>query len=235
MADWAQVGRGEKSGEETRAALIEAAARLIATEGVGALTLRRVADEVGTSTMAIYTHFGGMPELRHAVRREGFSRLADYLAQVGRSDDPVADLALIGRAYYENGIRNAHLYRVMFMEQPLDAADAEIGLDTFETVIAGIQRCIDAGRFTPADATERAVQFWVTGHGIVSLQLANLLTTEQALQCMGRSALTLFGSYGDVPDAAYQSLIRARDHPGVSPPSLAARRGDAREGEPAGR
>ena len=66
-----------------RPALIEAAARLIATEGADGLTLRRVADEVGTSTMAVYTCFGGMPELRRAVRREGFARLAARAVQGG--------------------------------------------------------------------------------------------------------------------------------------------------------
>src|SRR5437764_1480840 len=87
-----------------RPALIEAAARLIATEGAAALTLRRVADEVGTSTMAIYTHFGGMSELRRAVRQEGFARLAARAARVRETDDPVADLAVLGREYYEHAM-----------------------------------------------------------------------------------------------------------------------------------
>ena len=42
-----------------RVTLIETAARLIAEHGTDALTLRRLASEVGASTMAIYTHFGG--------------------------------------------------------------------------------------------------------------------------------------------------------------------------------
>src|SRR5437764_14897109 len=104
-----------------RPALIEAAARLIATEGAAGLTLRRVAEEVGTSTMAIYTYFGGMPELRRAVRQEGFSRLAARAAQLGESDDPVADLAGLGLAYYQIAMSNPHLYRALYMEQPLDA------------------------------------------------------------------------------------------------------------------
>ena len=62
-----------------RTAFIETAAQLIATEGSSGLTLRRVADQVGTSTMAVYTHFGGMDELRQEVRREGFGRLAEHL------------------------------------------------------------------------------------------------------------------------------------------------------------
>src|SRR5437764_11892737 len=128
------MSRKEHAAENLRPALIEAAARLIATEGASGLTLRRVADEVGTSTMAIYTHFGGMPELRRAVRREGFARLAARSARVGESDDPVADVAMLGLEYYELAISEPHLYRVMFMEQPLDEDDARTGWDTFNTL-----------------------------------------------------------------------------------------------------
>ncbi|MEU4325462.1 hypothetical protein [Nonomuraea dietziae] len=40
------------------------------------MTARRLAGEAGTSTMAVYTYFGGMEEVRGAVRQEGFARLA---------------------------------------------------------------------------------------------------------------------------------------------------------------
>src|SRR5947207_6204891 len=110
------MSRKEHAAENLRPALIEAAARLIATEGADGLTLRRVAQEVGTSTMAIYTHFGGMPELRRAVRQEGFARLTARAEQLGESEDPVADLAGLGLAYYQLAMSNTHLYRVMYME-----------------------------------------------------------------------------------------------------------------------
>ena len=189
-----------------RPALIEAAARLIATEGAAGLTLRRVAEEVGTSTMAIYTHFGGMPELRRAVRREGFARLAEHLGQVRESEDPVADLALLGRAYYENALSNPHLYRVMFGEQPLDEADAAARTETFDVLVGAVRRCVDLGRFSPADPAELATQFWAVGHGAVSLQLAQLLSAEEALRCLSGAILNLFISYGDEAGDARRSL-----------------------------
>src|ERR1700719_4194891 len=92
-----------------RTDLIETAARLVATEGRQGLTLRRLASEVGTSTMAIYTHFGGMDELRREVRREGFARLGAHLAAVAETDDPVADLAQLGQAYFTNALENPNL------------------------------------------------------------------------------------------------------------------------------
>src|SRR6266550_6894777 len=175
-----------------RIALVETAARLIATEGPSGLTLRRVADAVGTSTMAIYTHFGGMPELRRAVRREGFARLAEHLAEVRETEDAVADLALLGRAYYDNALSNPHLYRVMFMEQPLDEADAAARTETFEVLVAAMQRCIEDGRFAPADAADLATQFWALGHGVVSLQLTRVLSDEEAVRSLGSAIVNLF-------------------------------------------
>ena len=202
------MSRDANANNGMRPALIDAAARLIATEGAAGLTLRRVAEEVGTSTMAIYTHFGGMPELRRAVRREGFARLAEHLAEVRETDDAVADLALLGRAYYDNALSNPHLYRVMFMEQPLDEADAAARTETFEVLVAAMQRCIEDGRFSPADAADLATQFWALGHGVVSLQLARMLSPEEALRSLAGAIVNLFIAFGDEPQRAQRALAR---------------------------
>src|SRR5258708_29979814 len=95
-----------------RMALVESAAKLIAEEGSGGLTLRRLAKQVGTSTMAIYTHFGGMDELRQEVRREGFRRLAQHLHAVVPSRDPVFDLGLVGLGCCNNPLIHHQLYWV---------------------------------------------------------------------------------------------------------------------------
>jgi AcrR family transcriptional regulator len=192
-----------------RTALVDTAARLIATEGTRGLTLRRLADEVGTSTMAIYTHFGGMAELRRAIRREGFARLGAHLSTVEQTDDPVADLGVIGLAYYANATANPDLYRVMFMEQPLDADDAAIGWDTFDCLVSGVRRCIIGGRFREAEARDLARELWALDHGVITLQLAELLTPEEAADCIGSTAFKLFTAYGDDPKAATRSLAKS--------------------------
>ncbi|HEU4841752.1 MAG TPA: helix-turn-helix domain-containing protein, partial [Ilumatobacteraceae bacterium] len=60
--------------------LLEAAARVLAEEGRDAVTARRLATEVGASTMAVYTHFGSMDELLLGLWREGFRRFGAALA-----------------------------------------------------------------------------------------------------------------------------------------------------------
>lgn len=199
----------DRSPAPLRDSLVDAAARLLVSEGPAALTLRRLADEVGTSTMAIYTHFGGMPQLRRALRREGFDRLRAQLDGVAATYDAVADLALQGLVYRANATGNADLYRVMCMEEPLDADDATFGSETFVLLVAGVERCIEAGRFHGADATGTATQLWVLAHGISTLELAGLLDVEQALRTFRAAALNLFAAYGDDRDAASRSLDAA--------------------------
>jgi AcrR family transcriptional regulator len=192
-----------------RHALLDAAARIIATEGVAALTLRRVADEAGTSTMGIYTRFGGMPELRHAVRVEGFARLAGALAEVDQTSDPVADVAALGLAYYRNGVDRPHLYRAMFMEQPLGSVEADIGWDTYETLVAATARAVDSGRFSRGEPRDIARQLWVLAHGVVSLELTRILTPDEAFTTFGQSSAALFVSFGDDPRRMRRSLAAA--------------------------
>lgn len=194
-----------------RTALIEAAASLIAIEGGAALTLRRVADEVGTSTMAVYTHFGGMAELRREVRREGFARLREHLEQVEDTGDTVADLMLLGWAYYRNATTNPSLYRVMFMEQPVADDEAGVGLDTFERLVDGVRRCLAAGRFKEGEAVGLATQLWAVSHGVVTLQLAGMLDADTALATYADCTRALFGAYGDHPGALGRSIVRVRE------------------------
>jgi AcrR family transcriptional regulator len=195
--------------------VINAAARLIAAEGQAALTARRVADEADTSTMSIYTHFGGMDGLRHAVRGEGFARLATHLGGVRETTDTVADLAQLGLAYFTSATSEPSLYRVMFLEPPQDLVDAEIGWETFRVLVRGVQRCLDAGRFTHVNAEDLATQLWALDHGTVTLHLAGLLEQSAAILTLGAAALQLFRGCGDDQAAARSSLAKALKRSGI--------------------
>ena len=173
---------------KVRMALLETAAELIAADGAASLSLRKLANAVGTSTMAVYTHFGGMDELRREVRREGFNRLRDHLSAVPRTDDPVGDIGRLGTAYYVNAVTNPHLYRAMFMEGPVGDDDAPVGVDTFMQLVEAVQRCIDDGVFGPGDAFAMAQQLWAVSHGVVALQLAHLLEPQVAIECLRGAA-----------------------------------------------
>ncbi|MEA2477944.1 MAG: hypothetical protein QOC87_2143 [Actinomycetota bacterium] len=190
-----------------RDALVETAARLVAEHEP--LTTRRLAAEVGTSTMSVYTHFGSMDELRRAVRRDGFERLAAFLARVPKTADPVADLTELGWAYFLNALQNPTLYRAMFMEGPVDASDSEVGLDTFQTLVDAVQRCIDAKRFSMGDAWNLATQLWASVHGVAALHLAAMLTVDGVSALLLTTARNAFVAFGDDPQDADRSMKKA--------------------------
>ncbi len=191
-----------------RTALIDEAATLLIEHGPDALTTRRLAAAVGTSTMAVYTYFNGMNDLRWAVAREGFDRLARYLDQIERTDDTVADLGALGGAYCRNAVVNPHLYRFMFLERPPDG-DPEVGIDTFERLVEGVARAIEAGRFDEADAWDLATQLWAATHGIITLHLSGILTFDDAMRTLQDTALNLYVAFGDDRQAAQESMQKA--------------------------
>ena len=193
-----------------RDALVDAAAKLVAEEGLGSLTTRRLAEMVGTSTTAVYTHFRGMAQLQRTLREEGFARFARLLETVDVGDDPVAELVELGSAYVVNAARNPHLYRFMFIDKPAEE-DIEVGLHTFERVVDAAGRAVDSGRFRPADPRMLAMQLWVGAHGAVTLTLAGLMTFERASELVQETGLSLFLGFGDEPAAVQASFDRVRE------------------------
>src|ERR1043165_3146808 len=64
---------------DLRRALLQAAVRTLQKQGLGALTLRAVGEELGVSRWALYRHFSDKSALLTAVASEGFRMLRDEL------------------------------------------------------------------------------------------------------------------------------------------------------------
>jgi AcrR family transcriptional regulator len=199
-----------------RSTLVEIGARLLAKEGPQALSTRRLAAEAGTSTMAVYTYFGGMGELVRSMVHEGFARLNSYLGGVRHTDDPVGDLASLGRAYRQNAQANPHLYTVMLGGSSLGGfslteEDRQHGRYTLAAVVAGVERCIRAGRFRPADAELVAHQMWSAMHGLMTLELGGfLIEPYTADRCYEAQLIGLMIGAGDDPERATESVQQSR-------------------------
>jgi AcrR family transcriptional regulator len=164
---------------DVRRRLVEEAARILGEEGPSALSVRRLAAGAGTSTMAVYTHFGAMSAVVDEVATEGFRRLIDHVDAVGITDDPVADLLRSAAAYRENALENRHLYGVMFGADSVGAlggagADAEVSSAAFRQLVDGVRRAMAAGALRDGDAGAVAAQFWSALHGYVMLELAGM-------------------------------------------------------------
>jgi AcrR family transcriptional regulator len=155
--------------------LVDEAARILAEQGPGGLSLRKLAASVGVSTMPVYTLFGDKHGLLSAMHREGFRRLGAALAAVPETDDPLADLGALGLAYRQAALASPHLYGLMFGriapefqpdEDERAAADA-----TYRPLVDGVARCQVAGVLAPGSPDRVALHLWAVAHGMVNLEL----------------------------------------------------------------
>jgi AcrR family transcriptional regulator len=200
-----------------RVALIEAAAKLLAERGPAGLSTRALAAEAGTSTMAVYTYFGSMSELVREIVHDGFARLEQQFNMVEPTDDPVADMALFGRAYRHNALTDRQVFAVMFGGSSLGGfalseEDRQYGRFALTGVVECAVRCIEAGRFRPDDPGLVAHQMWLGIHGEVSLELgAYLVPPYDADRCFESQLAALMIGAGDQPDAVSKSVATSVD------------------------
>lgn len=187
-----------------RDALVERAAEMLARREP--VTSRALAEGTGVSTMALYTHFGGMPGLWRAVRQEGFTRLAERLAAVERTRDPVRDLMALSAAYLANAVANPALYRTMF-DAAAELEDPNAADRTFRVLVDAVARARDAGRFGDAGEPHAlATQVWVAGHGLAMLVLTGVLPREALELHASGIAIALFVAAGDDERACRRSV-----------------------------
>ncbi len=212
-----------------RTELLQAAVQILNEDGPDALQTRKIAAAAGTSTMAVYTHFGGMPTLIAAVAEEGL-RQFDAALTVTPTSDPVADLMATRIAYRRFAIERPHMYRLMFGSTSAHGINApahdvltlsltEINdhYPSFAHVVRGVHRSMLAGRITAGSASEDATvvaiaaQFWASVHGFVMLELAGYYGQQGSAVGPVLAALTanLLISLGDSPESVRTSQLAA--------------------------
>ena len=173
------------SAQDVPTRLIETTIRLLADEGPSAVKARTVASASGLSTMVVYSHFGGIPELLDAVINEGFSQLADTFARVQVTNDPLADLCTMALATRQLARSNPHLYDLMFglskratyrplkEDAPLLSGCSPAFQAAYDYVVAACSRLIESGRVDHQDPKTMAGQLWSIVHGFVTLELSD--------------------------------------------------------------
>ena len=161
--------------QAVRRLVLDVASRLLEAEGPEALTMRRIAAEVGCSTSVLYTMFGGKSGVAEGLWREGFERLRQAMERV-EADDPLGRLTALGHAYRANALANRAYYAVMFQRpipgfEPSAEAYAD-SLRPLRILVGAVADGIEAGVFRAADPTHVATVLWAAAHGAVSLELA---------------------------------------------------------------
>lgn len=172
---------------DLRAALIARAAEVVIADGVGALSLRELARDLGVSHGAPSRHFPDKQSLLDALALHGFDRLrgelAGALAPVGQLATFADQFAQLATAYVRFAVQNASLLAVMFAAKHREQAPPELRAAverTFEAPLLAIEQAQHRGEVVAGDLEEIATAILATIHGFAALIAAGLLHPDAA-------------------------------------------------------
>jgi AcrR family transcriptional regulator len=179
------MGRPPEHGEQTRAALIAAAERLVAAGGPPALSVRAVAETAGTTTRAVYSLFGSRERLVDALAEQAFRYLGRGLAAAPETDDPAADLIELGTSMYRGFVReHPSLYRIAFQrivpEFELTPVLAKARHAVWVQLEVKVARLRDADGLGGRSVLEAAVEFNAMCEGLANAELRGGTLREAA-------------------------------------------------------
>lgn len=163
-------------------ALIEAGIQILSKEGVGALSLRKVARQAGVSHAAPYAHFTDKQALIAAISTEGYKELYERISQaaVRYANDPLRQFVESSWAYVAFALDEPAHFKITLsgvVEKEKDyPAFVEIAQKNYQLLLEIITACQSAGILDPGAPDLMAVSVWGLIHGFVSLVLEDQLS-----------------------------------------------------------
>jgi len=156
-----------------KADLLKAAEKRINEGGIGALSLRKLAQDTGVTTMATYHHFANKEALLIQIAINGFDQLSDMmLADCAEQSTPAKNITAIMRGYFKFALENPYVYHLMFGQEiqakPSIPEFKKAASDSFYLMANTVKKHLDeSGHNVDADAV--GMSFWGTLHGLASL------------------------------------------------------------------
>lgn len=171
---------------DLRAALIEAATRIIGEKRVEEFSVADAARAAGVSTGAPYRHFADRDDLLDHVAAAGFERLHD-LTQAAMAPLPPASIDRIvagARAYVTFCAANRGLFHLMWSAtRPRDGTGlaAQTGSRCYAQFIENLREVMAGNGLGHLDPQAFGTPLWAMVHGFASLLLGEMHTVEPAL------------------------------------------------------
>lgn len=155
--------------------ILDVAERLLAAEGPEAVTMRRVADEMGIRAPSLYKHVRNKDDIEAGLQERALVSMAQALRSVG-------DLASLAAAYRGWALQHPSLYRL--------ATSVPLHRDRLSP---GVETAAAAPVVAAAGGDEhRARALWALAHGMVMLELAGRFPADADLDQTWVAALSVF-------------------------------------------
>jgi len=188
------MGRPKEHTAATGLALLDAAERIVATGGLGALSLRCLADEVGTTTRAVYSLYGSKDGLIAALGARTFDLLGAAVQALPVTQDAAADLVEAGaQAFRSLVVEHPALFQLGV--QQIQTTDEQVTViqaaaaRAWTVLQTRVTRLQQQGRLGTRTVDEAATAFHALCEGLAALEIRRVIPAAAA-EHLWRSALT---------------------------------------------
>lgn len=179
------MGRPREYDERVASDLLKAAERIVDKEGLEALSVRRVANEVDVTTRAIYSLFGSKDGLVIALGAQAFYVLKAALDALPTTSEPASDLVEAGVLVFRRfALEHPALLRigVLHVGMPPEltrqfSSAADHALDGLQSRIA---RLADNGQLGSRGVADAACAFHALCEGLAALEMRGAILPSKA-------------------------------------------------------
>ncbi len=162
---------------DTAHRILAAARMLFERDGAAAVSMRRVAEAVGITPMAIYRHFPDREALLGRIGDDSFSEIARHWNARRSSGDPLSQLIAIQMIYLDYAFAHPHLFDHAFSARRHDARrfpeDFRAGRSpTLSVAHDAVLEAQQAGLLRAGDPWDITMTLWAHSHGLIALYRA---------------------------------------------------------------
>jgi AcrR family transcriptional regulator len=173
-------GRKAKGdGHLRRGEILEAAERIFVADGYEGATIRKIAEEVGVSSTALYMHFHDKACILAEIVQRTVAQLLEQNTEIARRPlDPVTRTRMLLEAYMRWGLAHPNAYELVYIArrpvstQPTPERTTDLSRKCYEAFAGVVREAADAGRLRTGDADAAAQAMWMACHGVVTLLIS---------------------------------------------------------------
>jgi AcrR family transcriptional regulator len=178
------MSRPREHNEQTAAALLHAAERVVAEDGAAGLSVRRVAVDAGTTTRAVYSVFGSKEGLVVALGARAFDLLGSMVAALPPTADPQGDIVRAGLVFRRFTREHPALFRIAIQRADVSAEEgkgfADAGFRALGVLEEAVARLEGSGQLGNRSAGSAVWGFHALCEGLAVLETRCLLGNEDA-------------------------------------------------------
>ena len=191
----ARATQGKTVAKDMRERIADAALAILESEGAQAVSMRRIAQDVGVTPMAIYHHYDNREALLQALVYREIDEITARVARRALPEGQPGDFIAAADTFVAYALERPHMFDYIYSAQrprpvryPEDFhAGKSAALSALHDQVAA---AMARGELRQSDSWEVALQFWAHAHGYLTLYRSGWFTLDEtAFRALYRRAV----------------------------------------------